>query len=181
MWPCCSASDHESLESTPLAASDVNNIDNITLTEPWEALTRCWVDLQGQDIEAWIFRNIDDHEIVLSFRGTMTPGHMLTDIDLDLAVFNPGGRRESRSPEDVADEIPDEEIIKGPLEPLMNMAKVGSISDLGHFQIITLVYVSFRRVNQYQPCTQDDSTFPSFFWPSWAQPSRSYLAHEFIP
>ena len=80
--------------------------------------------MQGQDIESWIYRNIDDREAIVSFRGTMTPGHMLTDIDLDLAAFNPGGRRESRSPEDVSDEIPDEEIMKGPLEPLMNMCKV---------------------------------------------------------
>lgn len=81
--------------------------------------------MQGQDIETWIYRNIDEREAIISFRGTMTPEHMLTDIDLDLAAFNPGGRKECRSPEEVSDEIPDEEIMKGPLEPLMNMCKVG--------------------------------------------------------
>lgn len=89
----------------------------------------CW---QGQDIESWIYRNIDDREAIISFRGTMTTGHMLTDIDLDLAAFNPGGRRESRSPEEVSDEIPDEEILKGPLEPLMNMCKVVPSPHLAH-------------------------------------------------
>lgn len=48
----------------------------------------------------------------------------VTDMALDLAAFNPGNRRKSKGPEEVAEEMSDEEIEKGPLGGLYKTMKV---------------------------------------------------------
>ena len=56
----------------------------------------------------------------------MTMFHqMLTDVALDLAAFNPPGRS-SRSPDEVAEEMSEEEVENGPLGGLYKGMKVGT-------------------------------------------------------
>lgn len=82
---------------------------------------------QQTDTEVWIYRCLERKQIVISFRGTSSPKDMLTDAALDLAAFNPGGSRQSRPPEDVAEEMSEEELENGPLGGLYKGMKVGSI------------------------------------------------------
>lgn len=74
----------------------------------------------------WIYKSAAQKQIVISFRGTASPRDMLTDMALDLAAFNPEGGRTSRSPDEVAEEMSEEEVEKGPLGGLYKGMKVTS-------------------------------------------------------
>ena len=78
--------------------------------------------LQPTDTEAWIFVN-DKHEIVIAFRGTSSPADMAKDALCDLAAFSPGDRPQSRQPEEVAEEISDEEVAEGPMGGMFKFAQ----------------------------------------------------------
>ena len=80
--------------------------------------------LQKTDTEAWVYVN-DDHEIVIAFRGTASPADMVKDALVDLAAFSPGNRPDSRQPEQVAEEVSDEELEEGPMGGFLKTAKVG--------------------------------------------------------
>lgn len=79
---------------------------------------------QLTDTEVWVYRSVAKKQIVISFRGTASPRDMLTDMALDLAAFNPPGRT-SRSPEEVAESMSEEEVENGPLGGLYKGMKVG--------------------------------------------------------
>lgn len=49
---------------------------------------------------------------------------MLTDMSLDLSAFSPEGDEESKHPEEVAEEIPEEEWEKGPFGGMYKALKV---------------------------------------------------------
>ena len=49
---------------------------------------------------------------------------MLTDMSLDLAAFNPEGDERNKDPEEVAQEIPEEEWEKGPFGGMYKALKV---------------------------------------------------------
>ena len=80
--------------------------------------------LQESDTELWMYANWEERKIVISFRGTSSPKDMLTDMSLDLAAFNPEGDDESKQPEDVAQEISEEEWENGPFGGLYKALKV---------------------------------------------------------
>lgn len=79
--------------------------------------------MQESDTEVWLFKSTEERQIVIAFRGTSTPKDMLTDMALDLAAFNPAGKNNSRTPEEVAEELSDEELEKGPLGGLFKSVK----------------------------------------------------------
>lgn len=81
--------------------------------------------MQEADTEVWIYRSTEKKQIVVSFRGTSSPKDMLTDMALDLAAFDPAGRSETRSPDEVAESMSEEEIENGPLGGLYKGMKVG--------------------------------------------------------
>ncbi|EIE18845.1 alpha/beta-hydrolase [Coccomyxa subellipsoidea C-169] len=66
--------------------------------------------------EVWIYRNQQTREAVIAFRGTSNPQDMMTDAALAMSAFSPGHRSGgSKSPNDVAAELSDEEVLQGPL------------------------------------------------------------------
>ncbi|KAK9918553.1 hypothetical protein WJX75_004940 [Coccomyxa subellipsoidea] len=66
--------------------------------------------------EVWIYRNEQTKEAVIAFRGTSNPKDMMTDAALAMSAFSVGHRSSgSRSPDDVAAELSDEEVLQGPL------------------------------------------------------------------
>ena len=70
-----------------------------------------------------MYRNEEDREAVVAFRGTESPKDMLTDMNLDLLEFNiPGHDRQSKAPKQVGVPIPG-----GHLEPMVsNIPKLRS-------------------------------------------------------
>lgn len=80
--------------------------------------------MQAVDTELWLYRSKAKKQIVISFRGTASPKDMLTDMALDLAAFNPGGKDDSRSPDEVAESMSEEEMENGPLGGLYKGMKV---------------------------------------------------------
>lgn len=76
------------------------------------------------DTEVWLYRSTEEKQIVISFRGTASPKDMLTDMALDLAAFDPAGKKDSRSPDEVADNMSEEEMENGPLGGLYKGMKV---------------------------------------------------------
>lgn len=80
-----------------------------------QTLSAFCICVQHFDSEVWIYRSTDDRQLVISFRGTSSPKDMLTDVALDLAAFNPGGKYKSRAPEEVAAAMSDEDLENGPL------------------------------------------------------------------
>ena len=79
---------------------------------------------QATSTEAWIYRNNSTREAIVSFRGTSDPKDMMTDAAMSLAAFSPGQRPDSRSPEDVANSLSDEELENGPLGGIFKGIKV---------------------------------------------------------
>ena len=75
-----------------------------------------------------MYANWEDKKIALSFRGTSSPKDMLTDMSLDLAAFNPEGDETSKQPEEVAEEISEEEWESGPFGGMYKGLKVFSSS-----------------------------------------------------
>ncbi len=76
------------------------------------------------DTEVWLYRSAEKKQIVISFRGTASPKDMLTDMALDLAAFDPAGKTDSRSPDEVAESMSEEEMENGPLGGLYKGMKV---------------------------------------------------------
>lgn len=76
------------------------------------------------DTEVWLYRSTENKQIVISFRGTASPKDMLTDMALDLAAFDPAGKKDSRSPDEVAEGMSEEEMENGPLGGLYKGMKV---------------------------------------------------------
>lgn len=66
----------------------------------------------------------DNHEIVIAFRGTSTPVDMIKDAVFDLAAFSPGNRPKSKGPEEVAEEVSDEELEEGGMGGFLKFAEV---------------------------------------------------------
>lgn len=99
---------------------------------------------QESDTEVWIYRSTEKRQIVISFRGTSTPKDMLTDMALDLAAFNPSGKGRSRSPEEVAEEMSDEELENGPLGGLYKGMKASTCC--GERQPHVAVFSSVERL-----------------------------------
>ncbi|KAK9818196.1 hypothetical protein WJX72_008645 [[Myrmecia] bisecta] len=56
------------------------------------------------DSEVWVYRNKEERQAVVAFRGTSSPRDMLTDMTLDMAAFNPGHRPDNKGPEELAAE-----------------------------------------------------------------------------
>ena len=79
---------------------------------------------QASSTEVWIYRNNSTREAIVSFRGTSDPKDMLTDAAMSLSAFSPGQRPDSRSPEEVADSLSDEELENGPLGGIFKGIKV---------------------------------------------------------
>ncbi|BDA48953.1 probable phospholipase A1 EG1, chloroplastic/mitochondrial at C-terminar half [Coccomyxa sp. Obi] len=65
--------------------------------------------------EVWIYRNEKTKEAVIAFRGTSNPQDMMTDAALAMSAFSPGDRQPGRAPDEVAAELSDEDVMKGPL------------------------------------------------------------------
>lgn len=73
----------------------------------------------------WIYRNQQTREAVIAFRGTSNPQDMMTDAALAMSAFSPGHRSGgSKSPDDVAAELSDEEVLQGPLGGIFASIKV---------------------------------------------------------
>lgn len=73
-----------------------------------------------------MYRNKDKREAVFAFRGTSSPQDMLTDTAFTLAAYCPGDRPPSRSPEEVAAEIADEDVTEGPMGSIFSAIDVGT-------------------------------------------------------
>eukprot|EP00884_Botryococcus_braunii_P017013 jgi/Botrbrau1/3996/Bobra.0016s0008.1 len=88
-----------------------------------------------RDTEAWVYRNKEKKEAVFAFRGTSSPQDMVTDSAFVLAAYSPGDRPPSRSPEEVAAEIADEETVGGPLQSVFSaidsLERIPGIDALG--------------------------------------------------
>lgn len=80
--------------------------------------------MQKSDTEVWIYQNTEKRQIVISFRGTTSPKDMLTDMALDLAAFDPAGKTDTRSPDEVAENMSEQEMEDGPLGGLYKGMKV---------------------------------------------------------
>ncbi|KAK9813880.1 hypothetical protein WJX73_003222 [Symbiochloris irregularis] len=86
--------------------------------EPLAFLAHCPTDTEG-----WVFVN-DNHEIVVAFRGTSSPADMIKDAVFDLAAFSPGNRPKSKGPEEVAEEVSDEDLEKGGMGGFLKFAEM---------------------------------------------------------
>ena len=93
-------------------------------SSPLGKLNWCHSVWQATSTEAWIYRNNSTREAIVSFRGTSDPKDMMTDAAMSLAAFSPGQRPDSRSPEDVANGLSDEELENGPLGGIFKGIKV---------------------------------------------------------
>ena len=71
-----------------------------------------------------MYRSTEAKQIVISFRGTVSPKDMLTDMALDLAAFDPADKKDVRSPDEVAEDMSEEEMENGPLGGLYKGMKV---------------------------------------------------------
>ena len=87
---------------------------------------QCLSAAQATSTEAWIYRNRGTREAIVSFRGTSDPQDMMTDACMALAAFSPGQRPGSRSPEEVADSLSQEELEQGPLGGIFKSIKVST-------------------------------------------------------
>ncbi len=81
---------------------------------------------QAADTEVWVYRNKDKREAVFAFRGTSSPQDMMTDSAFTLAAYCPGDRPPSRSPEEVAAEIADEDVKEGPMKKIFSAVDVSA-------------------------------------------------------
>ena len=88
--------------------------------------------VQATSTEVWIYRNRAAREAIVSFRGTSEPQDMLTDACMALAAFSPGQRPDSRSPEEVADSLSQDELEQGPLGGIFKSIKVNVFASILH-------------------------------------------------
>ncbi len=79
---------------------------------------------QATSTEVWIYRNEKTKEAVIAFRGTSNPQDMMTDAALAMSAFSPGDRQPGKAPDEVAAELSDEDVMKGPLGGIFQGIKV---------------------------------------------------------
>jgi hypothetical protein len=87
---------------------------------------------QATSTEVWIYRNDALREAVVAFRGTSNLQDMMVDAALALSAFSPGAGQQSRTPEEVAEQLSDEDLMRGPMAGLFRSLKVSMRSAVGN-------------------------------------------------